>query len=192
MQIIDTFIPKQYQDEILNTLSSTKFNWNYQDNTIDINENSRSIRGTEYVDLPYFHHMFFRNDRGLVSPYFGLVKPLLLFFEQKTEYKIKNTVRIVANLVLPTSNNTLGIPHIDADSNNSKLKTLLYYVNTVDGDTVLFNEYFNNTKPDNLSILDRVCPSMGKCIIFDSNEYHCSTTPTMGRRMVINIIVEVE
>lgn len=192
MQIIDSFIPKQYQIELFNTISGTRFDWNYQDHTIANHPDPRYFHKEPYRDTPYFHHLFFRDDRDKVSPYFGLVKPLLMFFEHRTGYKIKHTVRVVANLLLPTTNTIIGIPHLDADSATSDLKTILYYINDIDGHTTLFNEEYKGNPPESLTILDTVNPKMGRAVIFDSERYHSSGTPTKGRRMVINAIVEVE
>lgn len=192
MLIYNNFLPKQYQEELLQVMGGVQFPWNYQETTLSPKPSTRCVRVDPYKDSPYLHHLFFRDDRATVSPYFGLVKPILLFFEHKTGEKIKQTVRVVGNLLLPTTVSEIGIPHIDTDSNTgARLKTILYYINDIDGSTHIFNEKYTGDKLDNVSLSTTVVPEMGKCIVFDSDRFHSSSTPTLGRRMVINIIVEV-
>lgn len=192
MKIFDDFIPKQYQLDLHNVIMGTSFNWNYQDNTIDTYCNPRSMHNPEYSDTSYFHHVFFKEDKTQISPYFGLVKPLLMFFEHRTGYKIVHTLRVVANLLMPTASHIIGVPHIDADSNTSDLKTILYYINDIDGPTSIYNEEFAGKPPELVTLDTKVDPKMGRCVTFDSERYHSSCTPTLGRRMVINAIVEVK
>lgn len=193
MQVFDNFIPRQYQLELHNTILDTSFPWRYQDFTINNKNVPLCINTHEYRDTPYFHHVLYKNDYTLKSEYIELVRPLLLFFEYRTGYKIKNIVRIVTNLLLPTEKPIRGIPHIDANfTNKFKLKTLLYYINDSDGDTCLFKEVFKDKEVYEVSIQDKVTPTMGKAIVFDSNQFHCSTTPIKNRRLVINAILEIE
>ena len=77
MIVYDNFLPKQYQIELFNTIGGTRFNWNYQDHTIANIPDPRYIHKDPYRDTSYFHHLFYRDDRDTISPYFGLVKPLL-------------------------------------------------------------------------------------------------------------------
>ncbi len=74
----------------------------------------------------------------------------------------------------------------------------LYYVNDIDGDTVLFKqtqadmknsiEVFKNTK---FEVLERVTPKKGRVVLFNGTRYHSSTAPTEGIRCILNFDVIV-
>ena len=64
-------------------------------------------------------------------------------------------------------------------------KTLLYYVNDSDGDTLFFDNDLNITK--------RVTPKKNRAILFDSNMLHAGANPIKNEtRIVINIIFKME
>ena len=54
---------------------------------------------------------------------------------------------------------------------------LIYYVNTVDGDTLIYE--------DN-KIIERVSPKRGRCLLFNGSLQHTSTSPALGPRIIIN------
>ena len=61
---------------------------------------------------------------------------------------------------------------------------MVYYVNDSDGDTVLFNEFYNTKS---VSINRRIAPKKGRAVIFDSNRFHASSNPiNTPTRFVIN------
>ena len=174
-------------------MSTNRFDWYYQENTVfDKHNKNLCVTRAPYKETPYFQHVFCKDEH--VSERFELIRPMFYFFEYRTGYTIKNVVRCMANCMLPQNENYLGIPHVDAysdKSENIKLKTMLYYVNGADGDTVLFKERYE-TGNSTLTVDTKCQPKMGKALIFDSNTYHCASSPTTNRRMVINLIFEIE
>ena len=66
--------------------------------------------------------------------------------------------------------------------------TAIYYVNDSDGDTLIFENDYTGEDPGPLRILKRVTPKAGTLIIFPSKLYHASSSPTKGKRSVINFI----
>ena len=54
---------------------------------------------------------------------------------------------------------------------------LIYYVNTVDGDTLIYE--------DN-KIIEKVTPKRGRCLMFNGSLQHTSTSPALGPRIIIN------
>lgn len=188
MMVFEQFVPRQYMHELRDVMCSNQFDWYYQENTVLDNQSSTNI---SFKETPYFQHILYKGDH--ISSRFELIKPMLYFFEHRTGYRIRNIIRCVANNMTPANANDMGIPHVDTYTtmgDNSKLKTLLYYVNDSDGDTVLFNERWQNKQPL-LTIDQRSVPKMGKAIIFDSNIYHCASSPTKDRRVVVNFIFEI-
>jgi hypothetical protein len=67
-------------------------------------------------------------------------------------------------------------------------KSLIFYVNDSDGDTVIFKNRWRNTDPGELVEDIRIKPKAGSAVLFDSDLYHASSSPTEGIRVVLNFI----
>ena len=60
-----------------------------------------------------------------------------------------------------------------------------------DGDTVLYNEYFTKESVGLVTVQQTVAPKKGRAIIFDSNQIHSGTCPSVhDTRMVINCVFD--
>jgi len=66
----------------------------------------------------------------------------------------------------------------------------VYYCNDSDGDTFLFNEFFEQgTLPSRLTLAQRVTPRKNRAVIFESNRYHASSNPRKSsERIIINFV----
>jgi hypothetical protein len=123
---------------------------------------------------------------------YDLISPLIYVLKQKVPQLLFNhEVRVKYNILvrnpesLPYNYNT---PHHDALSN---AYSIVYYCNDSDGDTFLFNEFYDGKNPDKLTIAQRVTPKKNRCVIFESNRMHASSSPMYSKdRKVINIVVD--
>jgi hypothetical protein len=192
IQIISDLVPKSFQNQIEQVFLSNYFAWYYAPSTVGAtNDSYMCVVDANSTDTSQMVHNLYSQNKAH-SEYFGsVVKPILLFLEDKTGVTCKNIVRAKSNLLFQNSNYTSNytIPHTDAGSSN--YKTLLYYVNDSDGDTTFFNEICQeNTRP----ILTLNCtqtPTQGTAVLFDSNIFHCSKPPSVNKsRVVINIVFE--
>ena len=142
-----------------------------------------SIFTKDTVDTPYFSHS--SCDGG---------KPSSIHFDQLSEivkhldfekvnyqvYRVKSNLQF--NVTGCKKTNHLPI-HMDKITEGDK--TLLYYVNDSDGDTLFFDNDLNITK--------RVTPKKNRAILFDSNMLHAGANPIKNEtRIVINIIFKME
>lgn len=125
------------------------------------------------------------------SFYLNLIRPVIYSAMDKVpEIVISGIVRIKFNLLLQQKDapeSHYNIPHQDAvDSAYS----MVYYCNDSDGDTFLFNEFFQSGRlPNKLTIAERVTPRKNRAVIFESNRYHASSNPrTSSERFVVNFI----
>ena len=77
-------------------------------------------------------------------------------------------------------------PHVDFSDEH---KTMLYYVNDSDGDTIFYNENYKTIKNSkSFSVDQKVNPVMGRAVLFDGLKFHSSSPPFLNdRRVVINI-----
>jgi hypothetical protein len=197
--IIDDFLPEVYVDSIYKLMGGTEITWGF---------NKYSTSGDPdldkffYAPEPTAEHLQFRHifidDNKIKSPHLQYIAPLIACYENHFG-KIKSTQRIKSNLLVPQSGPALQRPHADdmedASFNSTgyigNRKTLLYYVNNSDGETVLYNEHYNGSPVGELTVQQRIKPVKGRAVIFDSNQIHSACLPIDKRyRIVINCVFQ--
>lgn len=90
------------------------------------------------------------------------------------DYKV---VRLMANMQTIRPKWSMNAPH--PDFRNQNYITILYYVNTSDGDTYFFN---------GSECVRRISPVKGTAAMYPSNMFHAGSTPTATEtRVVINM-----
>jgi hypothetical protein len=191
-RIVDDILTHENQIQLQEYLLSHSFPWFYNNSTSSGDEKEQlrfMIDTSQTFDNMQFTHMFYDQSP---KPYFNVIVPFLNYIRDNLGYSEFQFGRIKANLLLKNPNqplNSYNIPHVDGEDDS--VKTLLYYVNDSDGDTVFFNEKYSNTTC-NLSEQYRIKPKAGTAIIFDSNYYHCSSPPVNHDvRCVINLVFKV-
>jgi len=192
-QILTNLIPEVYQEELKQTVEEIPF---YYSSSIGYNQTSLPTAGIKFLDNIGFSH-------GLViegqqdSMYWGLFRPLLYFFTQKTGVVVKNVIRVRLRLTFqhPDRNEYLfNKPHTDLFEFDQPYKTLVYYINDSDGDTFIFDKFFNKSEDlDNAlkdidkKIILQNTPKQGDAIYFDGHQYHAGNSPIKYKhRYVIN------
>ena len=60
---------------------------------------------------------------------------------------------------------------------------VLYYVNTSDGDTIIYNQ---KEETKEYTIKQKVTPKQGRVVVFDGRFYHTAEQPSNDIRCVIN------
>jgi len=195
--IIDDFLPKIYQDSLETMLTGSEFPWTF---------NSYSVSGHPitdyYTDAPTKEHIQFRHifvdNNEIKSPFLKFLEPLIVSFQNQMQSKIKYSQRIKTNLLMKQDGPHLQVPHIDDTDfitgvpNRVGKKTLLYYVNGGDGDTVLYNEYYDGETLGLITRQQTVTPKKGRAVIFDSHQIHSGCCPAVSDyRMIINCVFEI-
>ena len=185
---IENLVPKSYSDEIKRQLMSWEFPWGYNTTVSygDDRDNKFIANDARIKDTDGFIHPMFYDGKK-ISNYVDLVRPLIWFMEEKTGIVAKEIVRIRA--VFVNKNQSFGdfynVPHVDGEQPH---KTMIYYVNDADGDTVIFKERYNGILDFSKKTIERsVSPKTGKAVIFDGLRYHTGSVPTTGHRVLINI-----
>lgn len=121
---------------------------------------------------------------------------LLNKFAKKHDIEVLSVMRVKANLMINSGTVTkhTGTAHVDSvhelinPMSDGKHLVLLYYVNTSDGPTIMYNEKYPTESFDQLSVKEIVHPKAGKAILFDGDQYHASSAPiNTPHRFVINI-----
>ena len=185
---IENLIPASYSNEIESQLTSWEFPWGYNRTVSygDERDNKFIANDNKIKDTDGFIHPMFYNGKK-ISNYVDLVRPLIWFMEEKTNIVAKEILRIRA--VFVNKNQTFGdyynVPHVDDEQPH---KTMIYYVNDADGDTVIFKERFSGILNYSKKTIEKsVSPKKGKAVIFDGLRYHTGSVPTQGHRILINI-----
>lgn len=161
IEIYDDLLGESYSKRISNILKSVQFPWYFQETTVYGKRDIQSM----------FHTFQDINDSDLEPSKFTVIpKTILEEFSKSSGHEIEKIIRMRANLVLPTPNVDVTIPHIDYEE---KHHVVLYYVDAVDGNTILLNQ--------DGSIRKEIEPKVGRFVIFDGLISHCIRVPTSSR-----------
>lgn len=187
IQYIENFVSPFLQNDVKkHILDSKTFLWQYRQETASQYNapDFACIHDENTKDSPQFIHIVESDSKDM-----AVISPLI--------YKILDTVgyevqfqRIKINFLYPDisvkGKDWYHVPH--ADHGRPDAKTLIYYVNDADGDTVIFKNRWAGVDPGQLIVEKRIRPKAGSAVLFDSNIYHASSSPTTNIRSVINFI----
>ena len=176
---IENFLPQDYSDKLLSIVTDDiNFPWFYNESIV---ENQKDLFG--------FSHVLFV-DGYQNSPFFPEFIEFFSHMENRFNIKIKNLIR--ARIRMTTSVGKKGIyennMHVDYRYPNT---TFVYYLNDSDGDTVLFDKFYDEDTLDAKEI-ERVAPVKNNGVMFDGLRYHSGAMPSSGRRLILNINFEKE
>jgi hypothetical protein len=182
--ILENIIDKQYQDNLENTMTSLSFPWFFNK---WIDEYDLPFEDHRVINSFQLSHVFY--DSGASMPTYNMVQPLIKRITEKLNIRQYHLVRVKANLT--TKHNfamqKYQIPHVDTDP---PCRSIIYYVNNSDGDTVVFNERVG-TKFGRFTIKEESKPVKGSIFSFDGSHYHAGRFPTDNdTRIVINIVLK--
>ena len=177
MQVIDNVVSEKYSELIFEECA--KLPWTF---VPDISFGSQAKRSVPGFSHSFYLHEEFNNKekKTIESEKYSLIQPLLLeaFDKLNINIDLNNIFRSRARLTLdrPELSEQDRIDNIHVDYKIPHL-VLIYYVNTVDGDTLVYE--------DN-KIIERVSPRRGRCLLFNGSLQHTSTSPALGPRIIIN------
>lgn len=79
-----------------------------------------------------------------------------------------------------------NLPHIDFPKPH---KTIIYYLNDSDGDTILFDQHWSNYNASTeFTIKERVTPKANRLLLIDGLQYHTASNPIDSKiRIILNI-----
>lgn len=173
IQVLDDVISSRYSRFIFDQI--VKLPWTF---VPDLSYST--IQDTDNCGFSYNFFLAGRlNNQGTTidTPEYNYLKPLFFqaFDRFGIDVELENIVRCRARLTIQKSTNIIESRHVDYKFDHL---VLLYYINTTDGDTVLFD--------NNNQILERISPRRGRCVLFDGNIAHASSSSTLSPRLVLN------
>lgn len=179
-------IPKTYQDQVEQELGSSRMQWSFSD------EIARSA--SRFKDNhPGFGHMAYLADENdpVISPMSSLLLPILFVFCDKAGIEYNALLRIRVGLFTRTTSDAKHHnPHVDYGDPH---RTAVYYVNDADGDTVIFDQTFDDVSVEDsgrhanenrFTIRRAISPRKGTMICFDGRHYHASSYPTKASKRI--------
>lgn len=183
-QIYDNFLPEFYNKSILNALTATDFAWYF---TEMAGGDGNITSDAHYPISQYgFNHLAFNFDAGgVTSAIYPLLQPIVEIIPEKTGHRVDTLLRIRIGLSTNIGESGARFPHVDYEFPH---KTLLYYVNDTDGDTVFYRERFDGQEPTNFTVEFSNTPVKNQAVLFDGLHYHSSGFPRKtSKRIAINV-----
>jgi hypothetical protein len=187
--IIDDVVDKKTQDLIEKSIFSPETQWTFgrtvfYDNHLEVSDEQKNDE--QKKTLMSFTKSLYRNDDNYTDKDLPLyIKPL------EGKFSKLMTARIQLQLpTIPEQHKKYGVPHIDG-YRPFPYKVAVYYVNDVDGPTILFKQTKHNTTPEDIKlgkvdIDSEVHPKKGRLVIFDGDIYHAVGKPKTDLRCIIN------
>ena len=184
INIIDNYIPPKEAYDIEEFFLGDQMSWFWNKGTIELEELEK-YKTKNTVNTGQFTHNIMRNfdlianqtNEGLVtSNAYDGVKEIFKNINFNLVVRIKGNLNLNVTGYKKESHQPI---HDDARVNG--YRSLIYYINDSDGDTIFFN--------DKLKEIKRVSPKKGRAVIFDSQILHCGCNPIkQQKRAVINFI----
>ena len=174
-RVIDDVISEKYSMFLFDNL--TKTDWKFVPNLSYGNTNNYDAAG--FSRLLYLKKEFDTSEekKTTTNPEYNYVAPMILeaFDKLNLNCDIDNVFRSRVRLTLNRETSRQEDIHVDY---NFPHLVLLYYINTTDGDTILYD--------DNHRVIERISPKRRRCVLFDGLIKHASSSSTLSPRMIIN------
>lgn len=180
IKIINNIISKKEQEDLNNVINSNEFPWYFYDNIIEGRD--KNFKKFNNITETYaLVHTLFALPKGINSDFFSYFKIILDSLENKESIKIKELLRIRIRrtfFIKGHNKKKYNHPHVDLPEMKN-YKSLVYYFENSDGDTIFFNERSNDNVGDatNLTIKFKNTPKQGSAVYFDGDIYHSGNSP---------------
>lgn len=177
----DNFLDQFTINEINNIFKSSENKWGYNPTTLeqDYYNYNEIVSSEEFGDTQYFH---MSPDPGSRAHEFASI--VANKFMSKNNMPNFNISRIRFNITPTVDKSFITRPHVDWSEPHF---VLLYYANNANGDTIIYNETYNGSKIEKVSVMEQVSPKMGSAFLVSGDHYHSVVVPQSGDlRKVIN------
>ena len=168
------FIPLFYANLIEGVITHEEIEWHWQ-------QRISSLEGS-YTSISDIYDT--QTDPTKCPPIFWMLQYLLGKIQDEILPGYHYT-RIRAVATTPaTISKQYNTPHVDPDD-----VSVIYYPYDSTGDTYVFGRTGvpQEPIPQNMEIVKAATPKKGRILVFPSNQYHAGSSPTSGRRMLINM-----
>ena len=176
MKVIENFLPNAIFKRIKYTVEGINFQWRRFEN----------LAGNAVKTSPYKIVDGFSNILN-VQENTGIFLPLIDCIADELNTTPHSIMRAHVNLTTPQygwSAEDLGCPHID---DNEPHFVALFYIDSADGDTVLYNEFGPDVSQE-FTVYNRIAPQPNKLLLFNGLRFHSANPPlTRRKRIIVNL-----
>lgn len=189
--VIENFFPLVVYREILNKVHSSETRWFFKDKNLS-HPIDYEIYKAQLQDVKIFE-----NVKGFQSELYNdnmtdsdnrIKNVFTSYIEKQFNITVNHILRINCNFIIPCSNfpsNSYMLPHTDV---NIPHKTLIYYINDCDGETVFFNRILDKEiNYSGLTVEKKITPSKNKAVLFNGLRLHSSSPSQTFLRKIINV-----
>lgn len=181
-EIFDVIDP-QYSADIYNTVTDLSFDWHFMNDTTyeDRLDNEPAHSTPSFANLVYHYNQ-------PENPRYDYFKPLLLETCNKAGLELETVLRMRLGFLMNTKYPTpsfpyqYNTPHVDFEQDHY---VACYYVNTTDGDTVVFHETEELPTGKKYKILKKSTPLQGKVLVFNGRHFHASSCPKVHVKRIV-------
>src|SRR6056300_26637 len=184
-QIINGLIDGDELSSLVKFVTSTDFPWHYLEDTTWENSRKKSHIGT-----PAFAHLLLGSD-GHRSEHLDKFTPIINGLKARIDHEPKNIFRMRLGMLLntrysyPSMPYVYNAPHVDAEFPHM---TCVYYLNSVDGPTTIFNDTKPPADGERWKIAEQHEPFANQAVLFNGEHYHASMCPKIEKyRLVLTI-----
>ncbi len=192
MMIFEDFIDKETQNLIEENTLSEDFPWYFCPFTIDLTNATEQEKNFVYeqgINPNQFVHSIINNNQ-VNSQKIELIAPLLQSLAEKLEKNIF-VEKAKFNFLPQNLVNDHHYPHVDMQTEDSNVMSMIYYVNSADGDTYFFDDFAPKSKTYT-NVVEKVTPKKGKAVIFESRQFHSGSSPIASeKRIVLNVVFKM-
>jgi hypothetical protein len=182
IQIFDNFLPRELFYKVQQKLTSQYFQWNLTVTTCDGDEHL-SLARSFYDACDIFNYDYLQKTSHIIRDRF---------------FPGDVIIRVRPACILRNSEKRVGVPHVDFNTDHY---TALLYINENDGDTILYDEFYEEgvsptqeeimEKSISFNVAKKVQPKENRLVIFNGLRYHSSSTSTnTNARFVVNFNFE--
>lgn len=190
IKIVENFFPTIIFKEIVSKVENSDMKWGYVSKNPTKNSEYSTFQAQQkqsniIEDISLFQYKFQGED--ITAPDLRLIDLFRSFIENQFSTNVTKILRINCNIVTPyvcLADNQYTLPHVDIIHPH---KSLIYYLNDTDGDTIFFNEFYKEKESEQLKIIKRIKPRKNLCVTFDGLRLHAMRPSTSNLRKIINV-----
>ena len=180
---VDDFIKVDYLNRIQDFLLSAHHEWYYMGNITNISDKNSAL------GMHGFNCHLIRMERPDVPTPCNAAQLLYPLILQMKEYGgFKTVLRARLDMTVYSARSIKGDPHVDlSDTPNT---TAIFYVLDSDGDTLIYNQFYSDSKDSRKRLLTkkyRVRPKANRLIMFNGSRIHTGHSPSKhNMRILLN------
>lgn len=190
LKIIDNFLDEYHFNELAKIVLGEKFPWFYIENvSLPIEDHITS--DPLAIETSGLNHVSLDREWEVQSFTYNLLLPFFDKLRTELGYAESDLIRVRFSMKLQkigyTSDN-YNLPHVDYYYPHD---TIIFYINDSDGDTRLFDQWFDPTTGINqtkFTTQERITPKANRLVLFNGLQYHTASNPICsGKRVILNI-----